>query len=157
MSGSPRPAPLTWERDGFRITTDPAAVDLDFVHEYLSRRSYWAQGIPRDVVAASIAGSLPFVVADATRQIGFARVITDEATFAYLADVFIDDEFQGAGLGKWLIATIMAHPALGRLRRWVLVTRDAHGLYARHGFVALAAPERYMERNDPDVYLRTDR
>lgn len=157
MDSSPQPAPVTWEREGFRISTDHAAIDVDAVHAYLSQRSYWSRGIPRDVVAASIAGSLPFGLFAGDRQIGFARVITDYATFAYLADVYVDEAHQGAGLGKWLIATLMTHPALQGLRRWLLITRDAHGLYARHGFVPLGAPDLHMERHDPDVYARSRR
>lgn len=145
---------LQLARGDFHITTDPAAVDLDAVHAYLSR-SYWSEGIPRELVARAIAGSIPFSVFEGDRQVGFARVITDRATFAYLADVYILEPYQGRGLGTWLVETIMAHPELQGLRRWSLVTRDAHALYAPVGFTPLAAPERYMEIARPGLYRVT--
>lgn len=137
--------------DGFEVSTDAARIDVDYVHHYLSELSYWAQGIPRDVVVRAIANSLTFGLYDADgRQVGFARVITDKATFAWLADVFIDPEMQGRRLGKGLVETILAHPDLQGLRRFMLVTLDAHGLYEQYGFTAPAHPERLMAnvRND---------
>lgn len=147
MSGTPsRAAPA-----GFRISTDPAEVDLDAVHAFIST-SYWAEGMPRDLLARAIAGSIPFSVFTGGRQVGFARVVTDGATFAYLADVYVLDAYRGRGVGGWLVETIMAHPALQGLRRFLLVTKDAHGLYARVGFTPLAAPERHMEIARANIY-----
>ena len=150
------------ERRGrFTISTDPARLDRARIREFLST-SYWAADIPRDVVDRSIEGSLCFGVYDdgsegTTRnpaQVGFARVITDAATFAYVADVFILESHSGQGLGLWLMQTIRAHPRLQDLRRWSLVTRDAHALYRRVGFADVANPDRWMEIVDRDVYLR---
>jgi GNAT superfamily N-acetyltransferase len=128
-----------WSRDGFTITTDPARIDRAAAHAFLME-SYWAEDIPRGVVDRSIDGSLAFALLDGDRQIGFARVITDRATFAYLADVYVLDAYRGRGLGAWLVETVMAHPELEGLRRWMLVTRDAHSLYERVGFTALGKP-----------------
>ena len=121
-------------------------VDLDVVHRYLSEESYWAKGVTRDVVERSIAHSLPFSAFDGDAQVGFARVITDRATFAYLADVFVLPSHRGRGISKLLMTAILAHPELQGLRRWSLVTRDAQGLYAQFGFTALDLPERHMMR-----------
>jgi GNAT superfamily N-acetyltransferase len=140
-------------RDQFLVTTDPARLDLDFIHAYLVR-SYWAEGVPRETVERSIANSLCFGIYDADEQIGFARVITDYATFAYLADVFIIESHRGRGLSKFLMECIVKHPELQGLRRWTLGTRDAHQLYARYGFKPLAKPDRFMELHDPEVYKR---
>jgi GNAT superfamily N-acetyltransferase len=139
-------------RGEFFISTDPSDFDIGAIHAYLSA-SYWATGIPREIVARSVANSLCFGVFRHDAQIGFARVITDRATFAYLGDVYIVDAYQGRGLGTWLMQTITAHPDLQGLRRWSLVTRDAHGLYARFGFRALPEPRRYMEKSDITSYL----
>lgn len=135
------------------VTTDPTRIDREMVYRFLVD-SYWAKGIPRDVFERSLAGALCFSVHDDGGQVGFARVVTDRATFAYLADVFVLPSHQGRGLGKLLMQTILAHPELQGLRRWVLATRDAHGLYARFGFTPLAQPDRFMERWDPEVYRR---
>jgi N-acetylglutamate synthase-like GNAT family acetyltransferase len=140
-----------WRRGEYTISTDPARIDLDAVHAFLTA-SYWAKGIPRDVMAKSIAHSLAFGLYEGDRQIGFARVVTDRATFAYLADVYVLEDHRGRGLGAWLIETVHAHPELQGLRRWVLLTRDAHALYRRAGWTAVAKPERYMERWAPDIY-----
>ncbi len=137
-------ASYEWRRGEHRITTDPAAIDLDVVHGFLTT-SYWAWGITRDRVARSIAGSIPFGLFEGDRQVAFARVISDYSTFAWLADVFVLQEHRGRGLGIWLVETILSHPDLQGLRRWSLATRDAHSLYARFGFVRLATPERMME------------
>lgn len=141
------------QRGDFLISTDKARLDVDAVHAYLVR-SYWAEGIPRHWVARSIEGSLCFGVFKAGRQIGFARVISDLTTFAYLADVYILEEFQGHGLGKWLMECVRNHPDLQGLRRWSLSTRDAHGLYSQYGFKTPAFPDRMMEILDADVYKR---
>ncbi len=135
------------------VTTDPAKIDREMVYGFLVE-SYWSKGIPRDVFERSLAGALCFSAHEGGGQVGFARVVTDRATFAYLADVFVLPAHRGRGLGKLLMETIVAHTDLQGLRRWVLATRDAHGLYARFGFTPLAQPERFMQRWDPDVYRR---
>ena len=140
-------------RGAFSISTDRAHLDLDVIHSFLTE-SYWAREIPRQVVARSIENSLCFGVYRGEQQVGFARVISDYATFAYIADVFILEAFRGHGLGKWLIGCIMDHPDLQDLRRWSLVTRDAHELYSQFGFQRLKAPERWMELHDPEAYTR---
>jgi GNAT superfamily N-acetyltransferase len=134
------------------ITTDQQKLDLDAIHAYLSR-SFWAEGIPKETVAKAIANSLCFGLFDGAEQIGFARVITDRATFAYLCDVYVLEAYRGRGLGKWLIETVMAHPDLQGLRRFQLVTRDAHGLYSRHGFATPNHPDRHMEIFKHGMYL----
>jgi GNAT superfamily N-acetyltransferase len=138
---------------GYEVSTDPARIDLDYVHRYLSRESYWAGAIPRDVVARSVANALSFgLYAPDGAQVGFARVVTDRATFAWLADVFIDPGQQGLGLGKGLMDAIIAHPDLQGLRRFMLATADAHGLYERYGFTAVENPERLMVKLRTDLY-----
>jgi GNAT superfamily N-acetyltransferase len=140
---------MTFEaRNGsYRITTDSASFDLDAIHAYLVT-SYWAAGIPKEVVARSIEYALCFGIFAEVKQIGLARVVTDRATFAYIGDVYILDAYRGQGLGKWLMASILTHPDLQGLRRWILATRDAHGLYEQYGFTSLADPHVYMERRD---------
>jgi len=140
-------------RGEFLVTTDPARLDLDLIHGYLVR-SYWAEGIPREIVERSIANSLCFGLYDAESQVGFARVITDYATFAYLADVFVVESHRGRALSKFLMDCIIKHPQLQRLRRWTLATRDAHGLYEQFGFKPLSKPDRFMEIDNPEVYKR---
>jgi GNAT superfamily N-acetyltransferase len=139
----------------YSITTDPAKIDLDAVHAFLSR-SFWAEGIPKDTVARSLANSLCFGLFDGATQVGFARVVTDRATYAYLCDVYVLESYRGHGLGKWLIETVMAHPDLQGLRRFQLVTRDAHGLYSRYGFATPAHPERHMEIFKHGMYVDRD-
>ena len=136
----------------YRISLDANAMDLDAIHSYLTR-SYWAQGIPKDVVARAIAGSLCFGLFEQDRQVGFARVVTDRATFAYLCDVYVLEEHRGRGLAAWLMEAVVAHQDLQGLRRFALATRDAHGLYEKFGFVPLARPEIFMEINRPGIYL----
>ena len=144
--------PIEYRRGEFVISTDRARLDLDAIHGFLSN-CYWAKGIPRDVVAKSIENSLCFGVYDSSgAQIGFARVVSDFATVAYLGDVFVIAAYRGRGLSKWMMECIMQHPALQNLRRWILLTRDAHGLYKQFGFTPLRAPERFMELHRPDVY-----
>ena len=153
-------------RGEFLISTDPRRLDLDAIHEFLTN-CYWARGIPREVVSRSIEHSLCFGIYDESRaqlphpasaarpgapQVGFARVISDFATFAYLGDVFVLDAYQGRGLARWMMESIVDHPRLEGLRRWILVTRDAHGLYSKFGFRAVKAPESYMERHRVDIY-----
>ncbi len=139
-------------RDQFVISTDKARLQFDVINAFLSNESYWANRRTADQTRTAIENSICFGVYDAERQIGFARVVSDQATFAYLGDVFILDEYRGRGLGKWLMETIVAHPQLQGLRRWVLATRDAHGLYEQYGFKALHYPERWMERAAVDAY-----
>jgi GNAT superfamily N-acetyltransferase len=135
-----------WNQGEYTISTDPARLDIAMIHQYLSTSSYWAAGRPLELVRRSIRHSLPFGVYRGTAQIGFARVVTDYATFAWLADVFVLPEFQGQGIGKWLVGVIVEHPSLQGLRRFVLTTKDAHGLYAQYGFGPLSTPERFMDR-----------
>jgi predicted GNAT family N-acyltransferase len=135
-----------------RISDDPAAIDRDRLHAFLSLRSYWAKGIPREVMERSLDHSLCFTALVGAEMVGFARVVTDRATFAYLADVYVEEAHRGRGTAKRLMAAVLAHPDLQRLRRWLLATADAHGLYAGFGFSPLSAPERLMERLDRDVY-----
>lgn len=142
------------EKNGYLISTDPARLDIAVIHQYLSKESYWAQNIPKEVVQRSIDHSLCFGIYYKEQQVGFARLVTDRATFAYLADVFILPGHRGKGLSKWLMETIHAHPDVQGLRRWLLGTRDAHGLYAQFGWTPL--PEelaaRFMQLHNPDVY-----
>lgn len=127
------------------LTFDRDRVDIDLVHRYLSRDSYWAASIPRATVEESIRNSLCISAFSGDTQVGFARVITDYATFGYLADVFVVEEHRGRGISKRIVEAAMTHPRLAGLRRWLLVTRDAHGLYEQYGFRSLAHPERHME------------
>jgi GNAT superfamily N-acetyltransferase len=140
-----------WKRDEYRISCDREQLDLQLIHEYLSRRSYWAQGRSFEQVQRSINNSLNFGVFSGNEQLGFARVVTDYTTFAWLADVFILEPYRGRGLSKWLIEVIVSHPQLQGLRRWLLATRDAHDLYRRFGFKALEDPARWLERFEPVV------
>jgi GNAT superfamily N-acetyltransferase len=139
--------------DGISISADPALLDLDVIHGFL-KLAYWCEGLPREVIERAIRNSRCFGVYDHGRQIGFARMITDRATYGYLADVFVLEPHRGRGLSKRLMQAIVAHPDLQGLRRWSLITRDAHGLYAQFGFQPLSQPERHMEILNPDVYKR---
>lgn len=147
-----------FSKEGFEISTDPQRLDVDLIHQYLSKESYWAKNIPIEVVQRSIQHSLCFGIFHRERQIGFARVITDKATFAYLADVFIIDAHRGKGLSKWLLTFIHHHPDLQGLRRWLLATKDAHGLYRQFGWEPIpeAMVGRLMQLHNPDVYLPKD-
>ena len=140
-----------WTRGEYLVSTDRKRIDVVTIHRFLSL-SYWAAGIPLEVVERSIERSLPFGLYIFERQIGFARVITDYATFGYLADVFVLEEFRGKGLGGWLVEAVVSHPELQGLRRWMLATRDAHDLYRGAGFSPLKRPELWMERHYPNVY-----
>ncbi|HTW59385.1 MAG TPA: GNAT family N-acetyltransferase [Terriglobales bacterium] len=159
-------AVIEQRRGEFVVSTDPARLDLDMIHGFLTN-CYWCRGIPREVVHRSIEHSLCFGVYDvggespllaksarsgAPAQVGFARVVSDFATVAYLGDVFVLESHRGRGLSKWMMECIMQHPALQGLRRWILLTRDAHGLYSQFGFTPVKAPERYMELHRADVY-----
>jgi len=143
-----------WRRGEYVVSTDPARLDRRVIHEYLSRSSYWAAEIPEHVVARALEHSLCFGLYAPDGQVGLARVVTDHATVAYLADVFVLPAHRGRGVGKWLMEIVVAHPALQGLRRFLLNTRDAHGLYRQFGFTSLASADWAMERFDPDVYRR---
>ena len=142
--------PRQWTRNEFVISTDRSKLDLDLVHGYLAS-SYWASGMPRPTLERAVENSLTFGIYRGDQQAGFARVITDLATYAYLSDVFVVEPYRGRGLSKWLMEVIIAHPKLQGFRRWVLSTKDAHELYARFGFIKLYRPERWMERLDPNL------
>src|SRR5215471_13143449 len=137
----------------YLISTDPSRLDVGVIHGFL-RESYWAEGIPRAVVERAIQNSLCFGAYYRDEQVGFSRVVTDYATFAYIADVFVLAPWRGRGLSKALMTEVMRHPDLQNFRRWLLGTKDAHGLYQRFGFTRPLYPERQMERADPSIYLR---
>jgi GNAT superfamily N-acetyltransferase len=143
----------SWTKGEFEIGTDPARVDVRTVHEFLTN-CYWAKGIPVETVRRSIENSLCFGIYHQDRQVGFARVISDRATFAYLADVFVLEPYRGRGLSKWLMECILSYPDLQGLRRWMLATQDAHELYQQYGFTRAKAPERWMEIHSPNIYAR---
>jgi GNAT superfamily N-acetyltransferase len=145
-----------WRQGDYLVSTDKTRLQLELIHSFLSHRSYWAQGRSLDVVKRSIDNSLTFGLFKGDQQIGFARVVTDYATFAWLADVFVLDQFRGRGVGKWLVKVILSHPELQGFRRWVLSTKDAHGLYREFGFHELKRPERWMERPDPQMQESPD-
>ncbi len=154
---------MEYRRGEFVISTDRERLSLDVIHGFLTN-CYWAKGISQEIVGRSIEHSLCFGLYDesprlakdtrhgAPTQVGFARVVSDFATFAYVGDVFVLESHRGRGLGKWLMQCITGHPALQGLRRWILTTRDAHGLYSQVGFTPVKAPERFMERHRPNVY-----
>jgi len=162
---------MEWRRGDYLISDDPARVDLAAVHDFLSNGAYWSPGVPLDVVRRAIAGSVVFGLYwvgdggnlgaddagddDGGEQVGFTRVVTDRATFAWICDVYVLDTHRGHGLGKWLIETVRAHPDLQGLRRWLLATSDAHALYEQFGFVP-AEPGRLMEIRDIDMYRRVE-
>jgi GNAT superfamily N-acetyltransferase len=140
---------MEWRRGEYEISTDPARVDVEAVHAFLSGEAYWSPGVAREIVERAIANSLVFGIYRGSEQVGFARVVTDWATFAWICDVYVLNEHRGAGLGKWLMGVIVEHPDLQGLRRWLLATRDAHGLYAQYGFAELPDPTRFMIRRQP--------
>ena len=139
---------MEYIRDNFLISDDPAKLNIDAICDFLSL-AYWADKRPREVIEKSIRFSINFGVYDGDKQIGFARVVTDRAVFAYLCDVFIHEDYRGYSLGKWLMECVMAHPDLQGLKRWCLLTRDAHGLYKQFGFTELSDPSKWMEKFDP--------
>jgi GNAT superfamily N-acetyltransferase len=145
-----------WRRANFEITTDQARLDLDKIHAFLALQSNWAKDITRPTVEKSVRNSLCFGLFHGRAQVGFARVISDRATIAYLGDVFVLPEYRGRGLAKWLMDCVISHPDLQNLRRWILVTDDAHGLYRKYGFTPLASPESFMELHNPEVYKLDD-
>ena len=141
------------ERDGLVCSDDVAKLDIAVIHSWLAA-TYWARGIPIDVVQRAIAASDCFGVYAGTRQVAFARLVTDRATFAYLCDVYVDKAYRGRGIGEWLTATIQAQPPYQGLRRWMLATSDAHALYTKLGWTQVTNPKPFMQRHDPDIYTR---
>jgi GNAT superfamily N-acetyltransferase len=144
-----------WKRGEYSISTEKSRLDLEVIHQFLDT-SYWAAGRSVETIRRSIENSIPFGIYKGNEQVGFARVITDYATFAWIADVFVVEEHRGKGLSKWLMEVIITHPELQGFRRWVLATKDAHELYRRFGFHELKLPERWMERHDPITQERPD-
>jgi GNAT superfamily N-acetyltransferase len=140
-----------WRQDEFTISTDPARLDFAVVHGFLAS-SYWAHGIPLETVRRAAEHSLNFGLYRGDAQVGYARVVSDRATVAYVGDVFVLEAWRGRGLARWLMRSVVGHPELQGLRRWMLLTRDAHALYRQVGFTALAAPDRWMERWTAGVY-----
>ena len=140
--------------NGYTISTDKSRLDVDYIHRYLSEVSYWALNIPMTVVRASIDNALCVGAFRDGSQVGFGRLITDYATFGYLADIFVDELHRGRGISKQMVALILAQPFIGGLRRLMLGTRDAHGLYAQYGFSALKNPDAFMELHRPDIYRK---
>ena len=143
---------IDWQNGEFIISTNRSRLQIDAIHKYLSEESYWAKERTREQTETAIKNSLTFGVYKGEKQIGFARVVTDYATFAYLGDVFILEEFRGRGLSKWLMETIINHPELQGFRRWILATKDAHTLYEKFGFAELRFPMRWMEKTAPNAY-----
>ncbi|HSZ84999.1 MAG TPA: GNAT family N-acetyltransferase [Puia sp.] len=145
---------MNWYKENFIISDEKEKLNAEYIHDYLSKKSYWAENIPLETVKKSIDGSICFGMCQNEKQIGFARVVTDKATFGYLADVFIDEDYRGKGLSKWMMEIIMAYPELQGLRRWMLGTRDAHELYSKFGFEPLENPNRVMHIYNADVYKK---
>ena len=142
------PQMIETQRDQFTISTDPARLNIDAICDFL-KRAYWANTRPRERTEQAISNSLVFGLYDGTKQIGLARVVSDYSVFAYLCDVFIHEDYRTHGLGKWLIQTVMAHPDLREVRRWLLATNDAHGLYQQFGFKGIEDPKLWMQRITP--------
>ncbi len=140
-----------WRRGAYLISTDKSRLDIQVIHDFLTH-AYWSEGVPIEIVRRAIEHSLTFGMYHNEQQVGLARVVTDTATFAYLADVFILAPFRGQGLGVWLMEVVMAHPDVQGLRRWLLATKDAHTLYQKVGFTPLQNPDRFMEKLVPDIY-----
>lgn len=145
-----------WQQGEYTISTDKSRLNVPLIHDFISNHSYWGQGRKLEIVQRAIDHSLNFGLYKIDQQIGFARVVTDYCTFAWLADVFILPDHRGHGLAKWMMGIILSHPELQGFRRWVLATKDAHSLYARFGFIALHRPERWMERPDPNMQESPD-
>ncbi len=141
------------KRDQFTVSADPSKLDVEAVYDFLTH-CYWSEGIPRETVERAIKHSICFGLFDGKKQIGFARVISDRATYAYLCDVYVLESYRGKGLGTWLMSCVMKHPELQGLRRFTLLTRDAHGLYQKFGFAAAKNPSRYMEIHVADIYKK---
>jgi GNAT superfamily N-acetyltransferase len=145
---------ITISKDEFCISTDKTKLDVDSIHGFLSTKAYWCLNIPKDTVQKAIQNSRCFGVYQNKKQIGFARVISDFSTIAYLGDVYILEEYRGKGLSKWLIETIMSDPNLQGLRRWILLTGDAHGLYRQFGWTNIGEPDKWMTVHDKNVYSK---
>jgi N-acetylglutamate synthase-like GNAT family acetyltransferase len=144
-----------YRKDQYLVSTDFSKLDIELIYDFLTK-SYWAKGISKETVTRSIKNSLPFGVYEGDRLIGFARVITDYATFAYISDVFILESHRGMDLSKWLMECILSHPNLKGLRRWNLYTSNAADFYRKYGFTELKHPERYMEIFKPDIYQKKE-
>ncbi|MEP7379681.1 MAG: GNAT family N-acetyltransferase [Chloroflexota bacterium] len=144
----------SWQRGEYEISTDPARLDMDLTHKFLSEEAYWSQGVPREILERAVGNSMVFGAYKGGAQAGFVRVVSDRATFAWVCDVFVLPEHRGQGLGKYLMECVTAHPDLQGLRRWMLATRDAHGLYQQYGFTELHDATRFMEKWDPEIYQR---
>lgn len=140
-----------FHKKGYQISTDRTLLDFEVIYKYLDEESYWAQGIPPDKLKVAIANSMCFGIYFEQQQVGFAPIITDKGTFAYLADVFVIEQHRRKGLSKWLVQTIINHPELQGLRRWSLATADAHGLYAQFGFTPITKADRWMEIFNPYI------
>ena len=147
---------MKWRKNNFEIDTNRKRFDLNLIHTFLSKQSYWATGRSLATIERSIRNSVAFGIYEGTKQVGFGRAITDYATFAWIADVFVIEEYRGLGLAKWLMETMISHPRLQGFRRWVLATKDAQELYRRFGFAELKKPERWMERRDPTTEEQPD-
>ncbi len=143
---------VEYHREGYTISTDKSRLNVDVIHHFLSTESYWAKGVPIEIVRKGIENSLCYGVYHGDEQVGFGRIVTDYATFAYLADIFILSTERGKGLGKWLVGSMVQHPELQKLRMWTLMTTEAHGLYAQFGFQQLSHPEKQMEMRFPNRY-----
>lgn len=139
------PAIAEWQRDDYLLSSDPQKLDIDWIHRQIAEQSYWAQGQTREMTERSVAASMPFGIYWQQQQVGFGRLITDYSRFAYLSDVMIDDAHRGKGLGGWFAATILTHPELHTIKRWMLATDDAHEVYRRAGWQPVQKPQRLME------------
>ena len=143
---------MEWQNGEFTISDDRERLQVDTIQKFLTEESYWAKNRTREQTLTAIKNSLCFGVYKGETQVGFARIVSDFATFAYIGDVFILEDFRGSGLSKWLMEAMISHPDLQGLRRWILATRDAHGLYEQFGFHGLKFPERWMEKPAPNAY-----
>lgn len=145
---------LNWQKDHFLITTDKTLLQIDRIHRFLSQESYWSLEIPQAIVAKAIDGSLCFGLFDESKnmQVGYARIVTDGATFAWLCDVYIEKEYRGKGLSKWMMESLLSHPGLKGLRRICLATKDAHKLYEKYGFEVTQTPGNWLEKKNNNIY-----
>ena len=143
---------ITTTKGDFTISTDKSKLDLEVIHDYLANQSYWSKNIPKERIRKSIANALCFGIYYKDKQIGYAKVVSDFSTMAYLGDVFVLEDYRGQGLSKWLMETIMSHPEITGLRRWILLTSDAHELYKKFGWQPIASPEKWMEIHRPDIF-----
>ncbi|OFX21042.1 MAG: GNAT family N-acetyltransferase [Bacteroidetes bacterium GWA2_31_9] len=139
----------------YLISTDKSMLNLNVIHDFIANKSYWGKNIPFETVKTSVENSLNFGLYHKKKLIGNARVISDFSTIAYLGDVFVLEEFRGQGLSKWLIETVVSHPNLQGLRRWILLTSDAHELYKKYGWKIVEKPENWLEKHNPDIYQKT--